>query len=125
MHDDKLTQLIFSHQLVSVMNRTKWRELADAMTSNEAFNPTVRVSYVDGYKPAGFSHLDWEWVRRGDARIIKWIEIDPVRRSYVGRLVKQQAMDFSDWVRECLLQHSIPFVESEGIFRVNGYLQPA
>lgn len=58
MRDDKLTQRLFDQQLVSVMNRTKWRELARVLTSREDFAPTVRLGYVDGHAPTGFSHLD-------------------------------------------------------------------
>jgi len=125
MRKDKLTELIFAQQLVSVMNQTKWWELAEVITSHRDFTPTVRLGYVDGYAPTGFSRLDWEWVKLGDTRIIKWVEIDPVRYDWVGRLVTEQQTDFSDWVRESLLKHSIPFVQADGLFRIDAYLQPS
>lgn len=125
MQNDKLTEFIFANQLSSVMNRTKWKELAREMTSNPEFNPEVRIKYIDdeltGYS---FYHLDWEWVKFGDARIIEWMEIDSSRRVYVGRLVNKSTSDFSAWVRQSLQKHSIPFDETEGIFRINGYLKP-
>jgi hypothetical protein len=123
--DDKLTELIFSRQLVSVMNRTKWRELATVITSRDDFTPKVRVRYVDGYAPEGFSYLDWEWVRLGDARVIERLDIDPIKREYVGRLVKQVETDFSEWIRQVLSQHSIAFEEVDKSFRINAYLLPS
>ncbi len=124
MRKDKLTQLIFDQQLVSVMNRTKWRELAKVLTSNEEFTPGIRLGYLDGYESTGFCGLDWEWVKFGESRVIKWLEISPIRRDYIGRLVKKQETDFSDWVRCSLTEYTIPFTESEGIFRIDAYLQP-
>jgi len=53
------------------------------------------------------------------------MDIDPVRRERVGRLVAPSETDFIDWVREALNRYSIPFVEADGLFRINGYLQPA
>lgn len=64
-------------------------------------------------------------MKLGETRIIKWLEIDPVCREWVGRLVAEQQTDFSDWVRESLLKHSVPFAEANGLFRIDAYLQPA
>ncbi|AII51693.1 DUF6678 family protein, partial [Hymenobacter sp. APR13] len=125
MQNDKLTEFIFANQLSSVMNRTKWKELAQEMTSHPEFNPEVRIKYLDDpVAGSSFCHLDWEWVKLGDARIIEWIEIDSTRRTYVGQLVDKSTSDFSSWVRQALCKHSIPFDEAEGIFRINGYLKP-
>jgi len=124
MRNDKLTQLIFDQQLISVMNRTKWRELAKALTSNKELTPDVKLGYLDGYESTSFCSLDWEWVKFGESRVIKWLEISPVRRDYIGRLVKEQETDFSDWVRSSLAEYTIPFTESGGTFRIDAYLQP-
>ena len=125
MRDDKLTELIFSQQLVSVMSCAKWRKVAQALTSHPAFTPTVRLRYLDGYAPTGFTHLDWEWVRQGDTRVIRWMDINPICRERVGQPTAGQQADFSNWVREMLLKQSIPFTEDSGLFRIDAYLQPA
>lgn len=122
--NDKLTKLIFDRQLVSVMNQTKWREFASAMTSNPAFIPTAKVTYIDGYV-SDFSYLDWECIRLGENRMFEKIDIDPIKREYIGRLVSQAETDFSEWVKQALNQYSIPFEKIDGIFRINGYLTPA
>jgi hypothetical protein len=121
---DKLTEQIFDRQLVSVMNRTKWQRVAQTLTSNPVFNPQTRVQYLDGYV-GGFSHEDWDWVKSGDTRVIEWMDIDPIKREHIGRLVEPAQSDFSNWVREALTSYSIPFVEADGLFRINGYLQPS
>jgi hypothetical protein len=122
---DRLTELIISRQLVSVMNKTKWKEVANALTSNEAFVPDVRVKSAYNEQPSGFCGYDWELIRHGESRDIEWMDIDPMKREYVGRLVERQKTDYSDWVREALSGHSIPFVEANGLFRITGYLQPS
>jgi hypothetical protein len=39
------------HQMVSVMNNTKWHALIKAITSDESFDPPVNIKYVlDTYK---------------------------------------------------------------------------
>ena len=43
---DLIAPHINNNQLASVMNKTKWRELAELMTSNNDFNPVVRVKYL-------------------------------------------------------------------------------
>jgi hypothetical protein len=121
--NDKLTKLIFDRQLVSVMNQTKWREFASAMTANPAFTPTARVTYIDGCV-SSFSYLDWECIRLGENRMFERIDLDPIKREYAGRLIGQTETDFSEWIKQALNQHSIPFEEIDGLFRINGYLCP-
>ncbi len=106
------------------MNKTKWRELAKLMTSNYDFNPVVRIKYLLDNTLGGFSHLDWEWVKLGDSREIEWLEIDPIRRDYVGRLVTTKELDFTEWVRAALLSKTIPFDETDGILKIRGYIRP-
>ncbi|GAB3827822.1 DUF6678 family protein [Hymenobacter jeollabukensis] len=124
MKEDPLTAFIYANQLASVMNQTKWRELADALTSNPAFEPEVRVQYLLDDRPDGFGLLEWDSVRHRDSRFIEWMDIDPVRRQRVGRLVDDTRTDFTPWVKSALERHSIPFTEQDGLFRIYGYLRP-
>lgn len=124
MKEDPLTKYIHANQLASVMNNTKWRELADAMTSNLDFEPQVRVRYLLDERTYGFSHLDWGSVRSRENRYIEWMDLDPIRHDHVGRLVSDLEMDFTLWLKQALQKHSIPFSEDNGIFRIYGYLRP-
>ena len=108
--NDPIAKYIEANQLASAMNRTKWRNLAFAMVSNPAFIPQVREKHLlDKEEPTGFTFLDWEWVKYGETRGIDWLELSPIRRDYVGRLVADHQTDFSEWLRATLLSHSIPF----------------
>jgi len=119
-------QLAFDRQLVSVMNRTKWRELVDILGSNSDFVPQTRLKYIDGKAHDRFSYLDSYLIKFGGfTRAIEWLEINPLMREHVGWLVAHKETDFSDWIREALTSYSIPFVEADGLFRINGYLQPS
>lgn len=121
---DPISAYVNNHQLASVMNKTKWRELAALMTSNPEFNPLVRVRHLlDETQVTGFAHLDWEWVKFGETNWIEWMEIDPIRRDYAGRLVNDKEVDFIEWVRATLRSMTIPF-EEDGIFKIRGYIRP-
>jgi hypothetical protein len=124
MKEDFITKIIHANQLSSVMNKTKWKEVASEMTSNTKFNPTVSIKYLDEEVLSGFTHLDWEWVKFGDARVIEWMDISSIKHDYVGRLVDDRETDFAPWLRQALQKHSIPFSEDNGIFRIYGYLRP-
>lgn len=122
---DPIASYINRNQLASVMNKTKWRELAALMTSNSEFDPKVRVRGVlDETQVTGFSHLDWEWVERGETNWVEWMEIDSIRRDYIGRLIDENEIDFTEWVRAALLSKTIPFEETDGIFKIRGYIRP-
>jgi hypothetical protein len=122
---DPTTKFIFEKQLISIMNKTKWKELADEMTSNPDFNPTVRIKYLrDVAEPKGFCHLDWQSVKTEESRYIEWMEIDSVKRDYIGRLVPDKTSDFSNWTRKSLIKHAIPFEENGKIFLIKGYIKP-
>ena len=123
--NDLVADYIKATQLASAMNKTKWRRLAAAMTSNPDFEPQVRVKHLlDKEEPAGFTFLDWEWMKYGETKWIDWMELSPVHRKYVGRLVDDKQTDFTDWLRTALMGQSIPFEEIDNIFKVSGYIRP-
>lgn len=123
--DDPVANYIEANQLASAMNKTKWRKLATAMTSNSDFEPQVRVKHLlDKEEPAGFTFLNWEWVKHGETKWIDWMELSPIRRDYVGQLVPHNQTDFTEWLRVTLMGQSIPFEESDGIFKIRGYIRP-
>lgn len=122
---DPIFSHINSNQLASVMNKTKWRELAALMTSNPEFSPLVRTRHLlDKTQVTGFAYHDWECIKLGETNWIEWMEIDPIRRDYVGRLVDDKEVDFTEWVRAALLSKTIPFEEIDGVFKIRGYIRP-
>ncbi len=122
---DSINNYIVSNNLASAMNKTKWRKLAALMASNPDFNPLVKIKYLlDNESEHGFAHQDWEWVKFGDSRVIEWMQIDPIRRDYVGRLIDDVKVDFTEWVKTALLSNNIHFEEAGGLFRIRGYIRP-
>lgn len=123
--EEKYLKFINENQLVSVMNKTKWSELADAMTSGIDFEPIVRLKYLlDADAMPGFSLLDWEWVRDGNTRCIEWMDIDPIKREHTGQLIPDKETDFSAFVIEKLKENNIPYSIENCIYRVWGYTYP-
>ena len=115
-------KFIADNQLASFMNKTRWRELADAFTSNKEFEPEVRLKYLrDEEAMPGFSLLDWEWVRSGESSCIEWMDIDPIKRVRQGQLVQDKEYDFSPFVESTFKELNIGYSIEEGKYRVWGY----
>lgn len=120
--DEQNLKFITDNQLASFMNKTKWWELAEAFTSNEEFEPQVRLKYLrDTEAMPGFSLLDWEWVRSGKSSCIEWMDIDPIKRVRQGQLVKDKECDFSDFVESTLKELNISYSIEDDKYRVWGY----
>lgn len=122
--DKRIREIILREGLTSVMNATKWRELAVALGAMRRDGPTVRLKYVYEELPnPGFSHLDWEWVKDGSPEVIEWMEIDPVFRTHRGQLIADHEEDLSDAVVAALKAHGIPFSREGSILKVWGYVR--
>lgn len=107
------------------MNKTKWRELAVAMNSNEEFEPQVRLKYLRDKEPMpGFSLLDWEWVIKGESSCIEWMIIDPIKRERRGKLVSDLETGFREFVEYQLKKYNIPYSIEDEKFKVWGYIWP-
>jgi hypothetical protein len=116
---------IEEHQLVSIMNNTKWRELVAAITSEGSFDPPVKIRYIfDADNVGGFSPVWWEEVEADGFEQIEWLMISPVKEVPVGALVGSKQTDYTDFIRSGLDKHSIPYTLTAGIFLVKGYIRP-
>ncbi|RFP66168.1 hypothetical protein D0N36_05475 [Hymenobacter lapidiphilus] len=121
---DLITAHIQHNQLASAMNKTKWRKLAIAMTSNPDFEPQTRIKHLLDRVAMGFSAMHWDWMEAGDVGWVEWLELDPIHQEYVGQLVADKQTDYTDWLRATLRREAIPFEEVDGIFRIQGYIRP-
>ncbi|WP_444894538.1 DUF6678 family protein [Microbulbifer sp. TRSA001] len=120
--NEETLKFIEERRLVSYMNKTKWRELANAITSNSDFEPQVRLKYLrDLEAMPGFSLLDWEWVRYGQSNCIEWMDIDPFKRERRGNLLSDRITDFSGFIATVLKKYNIPYSFENGCYRVWGY----
>lgn len=123
--DREILQYIKANQLSSVMNKTKWKELANSMTSNNNFEPQVWLKYLLDKEPMpGFTFLDWEWVKNDDISNIEWMEIDPVKKEHQGSLINDKETNYSAFIEHELKRHNIPFSVENGNFKIWGYTWP-
>ncbi|ABD79692.1 DUF6678 family protein [Saccharophagus degradans] len=119
--NEETLQYLEANSLTSFMNKTKWNELANGLTSNEQFEPVVSIKILREKEASGFSLLDWEWVKHGNSSCIEWIEIDPIKRESIGRLVKPRETDYSEFVLSVLLKFNIPYSVNGNNYLVRGY----
>lgn len=119
--DATVLKIINERSLASVMSRTKWKRFADAVAS---LSPDVSVKFLDDEMPTGFSRLDWEWVRFGETSHIEWMEIDPIKRIYQGKLIANKEIDLSSDLAIIFKTSNTPFSREKEIFKIWGYITP-
>ncbi|HEU5208359.1 MAG TPA: DUF6678 family protein [Longimicrobiales bacterium] len=84
----RIREIVVREGHSSVMNATRWRELATALGTMRSLGPRVRLKYLYEELPTpGFGHLDWGWVSDETPEVIEWMEVDPVFRTHRGQLV--------------------------------------
>lgn len=121
--NSEVLKYVNEHQLSSVMNKTKWCELEKALNESEDFIPYVRYKLIYDENPnTGFTAVWWHELLE-IAETIEWLEVDPFKREWLGRLVADRVTDFSDVVSAQLAQYSIPYSIENGMFRIWGYLR--
>lgn len=121
--NSEVLKYVNEHQLSSVMNKTKWCELEKALNESEDFIPYVRYKLIYDENPnTGFTAV-WWYELLEIAETIEWLEVDPFKREWLGRLVADRVTDFSDVVSAQLAQYSIPYSIENGMFRIWGYLR--
>lgn len=110
--------------MVSLMNATKWRELALALQGFKGSGPKVRTKYLmDEGSGTGFCHLDWEWVKKGDTITIEWLEIDPINKTFRGLLVSDLEEDCREFIFNTLKKVGVPFSMEGPYFKIWGHVK--
>ena len=122
--DRRILNYLQSEGFASLMNATKWREVATHLQRIEQGRLAVSVKYLLEEEASGYAQLDWEWVKLGDTSIIEWLDIDPVIRTVRGRLVPDKAEDFSDAVELALRTVGAPFSVEGRCLRIWGHVRP-
>lgn len=122
--DKRILEHVQREGMAPLMNSTKWRELAFALTSIKRVGPKVRVKYLLDEEPcSGFTHLDWEWVKHGETSILEWLEIDPVYKTFQGRLIPEKEEDLSEAIFAALKAVGVPFSMEGKLYKVWGYVR--
>ena len=119
MHRDIL-KLINEHNLISVMNNTKWKKLAIAIESDAQKEPCVSVKFLYEQEPTGYSLMDWD-LGVHNCTLFEWVDIDPIKRIRIGGLVPDKEIDLTSSVLEMLNSNNIPYSIESGMYRVWGY----
>lgn len=120
--DNELQKQISKSGLTSCMNNTKWRELVSEITKDKNYNPSVNIKSVfDTESNRPFSPVWWEEVEHDGFDYIEWLEINPVKIEFIGRLVDPKKEDYSEFILAGLNKYFIPYEINNGIIRVYGY----
>ena len=120
---EQIIKTINELQLVSVMNKTKWRSLAEGIQSEDGLFPMVREKIIGTVeKPTEFSGYDWECLRLGSTSYIEWLEIDPIQKTRIGSLVSEKETDCSEAIKRILVKYNIPYTIEGNCFRIWGYI---
>jgi len=120
MNED-LLKIINTRQLVSVMNKTKWRELCGDFELIQNLNIKVRYKLITTDQMFGFSPVWWRQLLE-DTPLIEWLEFDPIVAEYRGRLISDKETDRSSEILNILKKHSIRYSKEESYFKIWGYI---
>jgi hypothetical protein len=124
MKNRELERYINEHQLVAVMNTTKWKELVREITADPDYQPQVRIKLLlDEENTGGFSPVWWQQVEAQGFAYIEWLEINPLREVRLGALVPPGLQDYTTFIQEGLDRHGIPYTFDNGIFRIAAWLR--
>ncbi|TVP80162.1 MAG: hypothetical protein EA353_04600 [Puniceicoccaceae bacterium] len=119
---ERLARYVIREQLVSLMNDTKWEALRSAMIALKEFNPCYRLACLRSEPDVNWDG-DWHY-HLPPFKCIEWLEIDPVQKKRIGRLVKDEETDFSKEIKTILWAEHIPFSLEGGLIRIWGYQRP-
>ncbi|WP_337165230.1 DUF6678 family protein [Vibrio fluvialis] len=117
----KLLKIIDDRQLVSVMNKTKWRELCCEFEEIHELGVNVRYKMITSDQLYGFSPVWWDELFR-ETVAIEWIDFDPKKKEHRGQLISDKEKDISNVILDIFKKHSIPYSLENDCYRVWGYL---
>jgi hypothetical protein len=119
--NEKYLKIINERQLVSVMNKTKWRELCHDFEKLHSLYISVKYKLISSEEILGFSAVWWNEIYE-ESSAIEWIDFNPIISKYRGRLVAPKETDMSYEILAILKKHGIKYSMEGSYFRVWGYL---
>jgi len=126
---ERLDCYIAREGLASVMNNTKWREAIQVLQDVMGYNVRFRVKEVRGSEPPT-DYWDGSFPYHVPTyKAIEWMEINTIVGLYkdgleTGRYFTGQTCDYGKQVAAALSSKSVPFYQSDGIIRLQGYIRP-
>ncbi|WP_444957933.1 DUF6678 family protein [Microbulbifer sp. ZKSA002] len=121
--NEKLLKIINERQLVSAMNKTKWREVCEDLEKLHSSYICVRYKLITSDEIFGFSPVWWDQLFEYSSAI-EWLDFNPIVSEYQGHLISDKKTDRSAEILSILKRHSIKYSNQESYFRVWGYLNP-
>ncbi|WP_444927201.1 DUF6678 family protein [Microbulbifer sp. TRSA002] len=121
--NENLLKIINERQLVSAMNKTKWRELCGDFEELHSLNICIRYKLITSDEIFGFSPVWWDQLFE-DTSAIEWLDFNPIVSEYRGRLVSDKETNRSAEILSVLKSRGIRYSNQESYFRVWGYLIP-
>ena len=118
--DDRHLSIINDCQLVSVMNKTKWRELCTEFEALHSLSVSVRYKLITSDEIFGFSPVWWDELFEQN-RTIEWLDFDPIVKEHRGRLISDMEADRTKEILGVFHKHCIRYSIQESYFRVWGY----
>lgn len=120
MHE-RYRKIINERHLVSVMNKTKWRELCNDFEELHFLSVSVRYKLISSDNILGFSAVWWNEIYE-ESSGIEWLDFNPIVSEYRGRLVAPKETDRSCEILTILNRHGIKYSIEGSCLRVWGYI---
>lgn len=111
--------------LVSLMNKTKWRELAAKLSELGSNGPVCCYKHVAEERIYGPSHVYWHEFIDHPTEIYEWLEIHRDEALGRGMLVAPAIIDHSEQIESILREVGVPFSITEWGFKVWGHVDPS
>lgn len=123
----KAQALLRQRALASLMNQTKWTELAQALDSVGDNGPLVSIKYLDRGAVDGPSHIHWQEFLQQGCEWCEWMDIHSHEAVHRGQLLAPGMRDHSQAIDAALRRVGAAFsMEDHGRdtqrFRVWGYV---
>ncbi|WP_205737318.1 DUF6678 family protein [Halioglobus japonicus] len=106
-----MSKIIDQNQLVSMMNKTKWRELCSEFEKESTVSPLVKYKLITSDKEFGLSEVWWHELY-GECQAIEWLDFSKVK----------SRENISTQVVAVLDSVGVPYSDEGGVFRVWGYV---
>ena len=124
--DEKLTKYIYKNGYSALLNNTKWKEIVTVLENIEKYNPRVYIKYIYETEIGNKNKIShhsvwWSEVECEGFEYIEYLEINPIKEIYIGRLVESRKEDFSKIIQNGLDKYTIPYENDNGIFKIYGY----
>jgi hypothetical protein len=111
--------------LVSLMNKTKWLEIAEKISAVGENGPICRYKHIAEERIYGPSYIHWNEFIHFPSEIYEWLEIYRDEKISQGALVDPLVIDNSQKIESILRLVGTQFSFTENGFKIWGYVDPS